>query len=215
MSQKLHQQNLDLDSYESCPEWAKKIFLTPDELRFNCSKLFAFMRELRLNGESPKTNAEMAELIYPKVSPTAKQNQSGFTSDEYEEYKKLKQNKNKKAISSLIRTRRSILRKHLANLDNESQRLLFLRNHGEWIVPIQKDVCGSYRFVYVSPDLPLSSAESLSYRELTIEHSAIQDQNAKIADQYYRSGFQQLGLATLDPESFDTPDQEMDNLGNF
>jgi hypothetical protein len=49
---------------------------------------------------------------------------------------------------------------------------------------------------------------------LTLEHSALQDQNQKIAGYYYRSGFQQLELI-LNPESFDTPDQEMDNLGNL
>jgi hypothetical protein len=217
MAQRLHQQdqqNLDLDSYESCPEWAKKIFLTPDELKSKSSKLFAFMRKFRLDekikGESYKTYAEMTELIFPIDSSTGK-GQDKFSCKEYEEYQKLKRDKNKNTIKSLIRVRRGVLRTHLAKLDNENQRLAFLRNQGEWIVPIHKTESGSYRLVYVNPDLPLSFEESLSYRELTIEHSAMQDKNEKIADQYYRSGFEQLALTTLDPENFDTPDEEMDN----
>jgi hypothetical protein len=222
MAQRPHQENLDLDSYESYPEWSRDIFFTPDQLKSKPSKLLASMRELRLkekagqinNGESYKTYAEMAELLFPTFPRTAKNNQSEFSGFEYEEYQQLKRDKNKNTTSSLVRTIKSILRKHLEGFDNENQRITFLKKHGELIVPIEKTASGSYYFVYLSPDLPLSSEESQAYWELTLEHSALQDQNQKIAGYYYRSGFQQLGLI-LNPESFDTPDQEMDNLGNL
>jgi len=222
MAQRPNQENLDLDSYDSYPEWSRYIFFTPDQLKSKPSKLLASMRELRLKekagqinkGESYKTYAEMAELLFPIFPRTVKQNQAEFSSIEYEEYQQLKRKKNQNTTSSLIRTIKSILRKHLDRFANENQRATFLKKHGELIVPIEKTGSGSYYFVYVSPDLPLSSKESQTYWELTLEHSASQDQNKKIAGYYYPSGFQQLKLI-LNPESFDTPDQEMDNLGNL
>jgi hypothetical protein len=73
MAQRPHQENLDLDSYESYPEWSRYIFFTPDQLKSKPSKLLASMRELRLKekagqinkGESYKTYAEMTELLFP------------------------------------------------------------------------------------------------------------------------------------------------------
>jgi len=76
MAQRPHQENLDLDSYDSYPEWSRYIFFTPDQLKSKPSKLLASMRELRLKekagqinkGESYKTYAEMAELLFPELS---------------------------------------------------------------------------------------------------------------------------------------------------